>query len=64
MKTILVTKDGIKVISYVHTKQGLVDMDDLAPDEKARAATAIRLEYMNELYRGKAVFEVAGDTCL
>ena len=55
---------GIKVISYVHTKQALVDMDDLALDEKARATTAIMLKYMNLLYLGKAVFEVAGDTCL
>lgn len=52
----LVTKSGIRVISYVHTGRGLVDVDDLAPEEKARAATEIKLNYLNELYRGKAVF--------
>ena len=57
----LVTKDGIKVISYVHTERGLVDMDDLAPEEKARAATQIALTYLNELYRGKAVFTAEGE---
>ncbi len=56
----LVTKDGIKVVRLIHTERGLVDMDDLAPEEKARAATAIMLTYMNELYRGKAVFTAEG----
>ena len=53
----LTTKDGIKVISFVHTERGLVNVDELAPEEKARAATQIALTYLNELYRGKAVFE-------
>ena len=34
---------------------------NLAPEEKARAATAIMLTYMNELYRGKAVFTAEGE---
>ena len=53
----LVTKDGIKVISFVHTERGLVDVDELTPEEKSRAATEIKLKWLNELYRGKAVFE-------
>lgn len=57
----LVTKSGIKVISYVHTERGLVDVDELTPEERTRAATEIKLRWMNELYRGKAVFE-AGHT--
>lgn len=57
----LVTKDGIRVISFVHTERGLVEMDDLAPEERARAATEIKLRYLNELYRGKAVFTAEGE---
>ena len=53
----LVTKSGIKVVSYVHTADGLKDFDELAPEDKARAATEIALTYLNTLYRGKAVFE-------
>ena len=56
----LVTKNGIRVVSYVHTERGLIDFDDLAPEEQARAATAIKQTYLNELYRGKAVFEAGG----
>jgi len=58
---VLVTKDGIRVISFVHTERGLVEMDDLAPEERARAATEIKLRYLNELYRGKAVFTAEGE---
>ena len=53
----LATKREIRVISYVHTGRGLVDFDELAPEEQARAATAIKLKYLNAMYRGKAVFE-------
>lgn len=53
----IVTKSGIKVVSYVHTERGLVDCDELTPEEKVRAATAIKLAWMNGLYRGRAVFE-------
>lgn len=56
----LVTKSGIKVIRYVHTEQGLADIDDLTPEQKTEAATKIALTYLNELYRGKAVFEAEG----
>lgn len=55
----IVTKHGIKVVSYVHTERGLVDCDELTPEEKARLGTAIMLTYCGELYRGKATFEVA-----
>ena len=34
---------------------------DKAPEEKARAATQIALTYLNELYRGKAVFTAEGE---
>lgn len=52
----LVTKYGIRVVSYVHTDQGLVEFDDLTPEQKQKAATELKLRYMNDLYRGKAVF--------
>ena len=44
------------MVSYVHTERGLVDVDELTPEEKQRAATEIKLKWMNELYRGKAWF--------
>ena len=53
----ITTSNGIRVVRYVHRGNDLVDIDTLAPEEKARAATEIALTYLNELYRGKAVFE-------
>ena len=41
----LVTKNGIRVVSYVHTERGLFDFDDLAPEEQTRAATAIHSRF-------------------
>lgn len=55
----MVTKRGITVISYVHTARGLVDFEELTPEEKTEAATALKLEWMNTLYRGVAKFTVA-----
>ena len=52
-------KQEIKVISYVHTADGLVNFEDLTPEQKRRAATALKIEYMNALYRGKATFTEA-----
>lgn len=57
----MVASNGIRVISYVHTERGLVDVDDLTPEEKSRAATEIKTTWLNELFRGKAAFE-ADDT--
>jgi len=58
----LVTKNGIRVVSFVHKDGALVDLDDLGPEDKARAATELRTIWMNELYRGKAVFAAEGVT--
>lgn len=56
----ITTKQGIHVVSYVHKGEGLADCDnDLTPEEKKRVATELKVKYCNELYRGKAVFEVA-----
>lgn len=58
----IVTEDGIKVISYVHTKDGgLAEVDSLSAEDKKRVATELKLRYMNALYRGKATFSVAGE---
>ena len=57
----IVTKSGIKVISYVHTERGLADCDELGPKEKVKAHTAIKTKLMNELYRGEAVFWAEGE---
>ena len=54
----IVTKSGIKVVSYVHTERGLVDCDTLSDAEKEKLGTEIMLRLCNELYRGKAVFYV------
>ena len=46
----------IQVISYVRRSGEAVRFADLTPEERQRAATELKLAYLNELYRGKAVF--------
>ena len=56
----IVTPSGIRVISYVHTKDGgLREFDSLTEQEKRKAATELKLRYMNALFRGRATFSVA-----
>ena len=55
----MTTKHGIHVVSYVHTDQGLVNFEDLTPEQKTEAATRIKIDYLNTLYAGKATFEKA-----
>ena len=57
----LITKSGIRVISYVHTERGLVEMDELTPEEKIRAATEIKLQVLRGFYAGQAEFEAGAD---
>lgn len=49
----------IRTESFVHIGEALVRFDDLTPEQKTEAATKIKIAYMNELYRGKAVFVAA-----
>lgn len=46
----------IKVISYVHVGDELVNTDDLNPEQKQKLATWIKCTYLNALYEGKAKF--------
>lgn len=46
----------IKVVSYVHVGDQLVNTEDLDPDRKRQLATWIKCTYLNTLYEGKAKF--------
>lgn len=47
----------IRTESFIRVNGELVRFDTLPEELKREAATQIKLTYMNELYRGKAVFE-------
>lgn len=46
----------IKVISYVHVGDQLVNTKDLNPEQKQRLATWLKCTYLNALFEGKARF--------
>ena len=46
----------IKVVSYVHVGDQLVNTEDLDPERKRQLATWIKCTYLNALYKGKAKF--------
>lgn len=46
----------IKVVSYVHVGDQLVNTEDLDPEQKRQLATWIKCTYLNALYEGKAKF--------
>lgn len=47
----------IRTESFIRVNGALARFDTLQEALKREAATKIKLTYMNELYRGKAVFE-------
>lgn len=47
----------IRTESFIRVNGALVRFDTLPEKLRREAATQIKLTYMNELYRGKAVFE-------
>ena len=47
----------IRTESFIRVNGALARFDTLPEELKREAATKIKLTYMNELYRGKAVFE-------
>ena len=51
----------IKVLTYVEKNGELVRFDDLTPEEKRYAATKLKLDYLNAMYRGIARFYVEGE---
>lgn len=49
----------IKCISYVHVGDQLVRFDELTKMQRAAASQELLVRYLNELYRGQAIFEAA-----
>ena len=47
----------IRTESFIRVNGALARFDTLPENLKRAAATQIKVTYMNELYRGKAVFE-------
>ncbi len=54
----ITTSNGIHVIRYVHKDGGLVDIDELTPEDRLEAAKQIKLTWLNGLFQGRAVFEI------
>ncbi len=49
----------IKAVSYVHSADGgLIPFDDLTPEQKVKAATQLKVMWLNALFSGKAEFSV------
>lgn len=46
----------IKVVSYVHVGEQLVNTEELDPERRQQLATWIKCTYLNALYEGKAKF--------
>ena len=49
-------KIQIKCESYVHVGDRLVRFEDLTDEQREYASQVLLSRYMNELYRGQAVF--------
>ena len=53
----------IKTVSYVHSADGgLIPFDDLTPEQKQKAATQLKLTFLNELFRGRAEFFITEES--
>lgn len=46
----------ITVRSFVHVGDELVDVDTLTQEQKIKFGTELRIQYLNALFAGKAVF--------
>ncbi len=46
--------------AYVHVGDKLVNVDDLNAEQKNRLGAALKVNFLNEIYRGKAEFRVEG----
>lgn len=51
----------IKVVSYVHVGDQLVNTEDLDSERKRQLATWIKCTYLNTLYAGKVKFYPTGE---
>lgn len=54
-------RQEIRTVSYVHMGDKLVCTDDLTPEQKRRLGTWIQKTWLNELFRGQAVFYEEGE---
>ena len=50
-------KFEIKVRSFVHKGDELVNVDALSPQDQVELATRLKISWLNSLYRGQATFE-------
>ena len=53
-------KIQIKCESYIHVGDRLVRFEELTQEQRENAAQVLLSRYMNELYRGQAVFTPNG----
>lgn len=51
----------IRVEAFCHVGDKLVNVDDLTQEQKVRLATELKKRYLNELFRGRAVFYEEGE---
>lgn len=49
----------IKVISFVHVGEELVEVSKLTPEQKVELGTWLKCTYLNNLFAGQAVFKPA-----
>lgn len=49
-------REPIRVEAFVTVDGQEVNVDTLTPEQKVRFATALKKTYLNELFRGQAVF--------
>ncbi len=49
----------ITVKAFVHVGDELVDVDTLPPEKKVELATRLKVDYLNGMFAGKAVFRPA-----
>ena len=48
----------IKVVSYVHKGDELVRFEDLSQEDREKAATELKVRWLNAMFDGRAVFYV------
>lgn len=49
-------REPIRVEAYVTVDGKEVNVDELTPEQKVKLATWLKVTYLNELFRGQAVF--------
>lgn len=55
--------EDIKVVSYVHVGEKLVNTEDLTAEQRTRLATALKIDWLNGLFAGEGVvFHRSGET--